>query len=277
VEKDDAVDYTIWHTEPAVDDGYDVLYEDDRLLAVGKSGNIPVHACGVYITHTLIARLKRDYGESLNLAHRLDRETSGVIVLSKDRETSRCMARRFARGEVDKRYVAVVYGEVPEDRFEVNAPIGKVDQRDRFPAEYAFGKAHNLATYLPKRFVVPGGGKPARTGFEVIGRGGGYTTLRVTPEQGRTNQIRVHLSHVGFPIVGDKTYALAGALRDELLREGLTGRVREALVLDRHALHCEALRFAHPETGAPLRIEAPLPGDLAGFAGASTSGETGRV
>jgi len=265
VAKDDAVQYTIWHREPAVDDTYDVLYEDDWLVVVGKSGNIPVHACGVYITHTLIARIKEDFGRNLNLAHRLDRETSGVVVLCKDRESNRRLAGMFARGEVGKTYVAVVYGEVPEDRFEIDAPIGKTDQRDRFPQEYEWGKAHNLATYLPKRRVDFDGGKPARTSFETIRRLEGFTVLRAVPATGRTNQIRVHLAHAGHPLVGDKIYALQGKLRDEILREGLTARVRDALVMDRHALHCASLRFEHPMTGEPVTLEAPLPTDLADF------------
>lgn len=265
VHKGDTIQYTIWHEEPPVDDSYDVLFEDEWLLAVGKSGNIPVHACGVYITHTLIARLKNDFGEKLNLAHRLDRETSGVVILCKDRESNRRLAGMFARGEVEKLYLAVVYGRVDQDRFAVDAPIGKMDQRDRFPREYAYGKAHNLATYLPKRRVDRENGKPARTVFEVAERSDGFTALRAVPETGRTNQIRVHLAHVGHPIVGDKVFALRGDLREEILRDGLTGRVKDALVLDRHALHCASLRFAHPMTGERIGIEAPLPKDMAPY------------
>jgi RluA family pseudouridine synthase len=268
--KGDTIQYTIWHAEPPVDDAYDVLYEDEWLLAVGKSGNIPVHACGVYITHTLIARLKNDLEPTLNLAHRLDRETSGVVVLCKDRESNRRLAGMFSRGEVEKKYLAVVYGRVVGDRFAVDAPIGKMDQRDRFPREYAYGKAHNLATYLPKRRVDPENGKPARTAFSVVGRPGGFTALRVVPETGRTNQIRVHLAHVGHPIVGDKVFALSGELREEILRDGLTDRVKDALVLGRHALHCASLRFTHPMTGEGIEVAAPLPGDMAPYFAATS-------
>lgn len=265
VHKDDTVQYTIWHREPPVDDSYDVLYEDEWLLAVGKSGNIPVHACGVYITHTLIARLKMDFGDKLNLAHRLDRETSGAVVLCKDRESNRRLAGMFSRGEVEKEYVAVVYGRVAADRFEIDAPIGKMDQRTSFPQEYAYGKAHNLATYLPKRRVDPEHGRPARTVFDVICRSERFTALRAVPETGRTNQIRVHLAHAGHPIVGDKIFGLQGDFREEVLREGLTERVREALVLNRQALHCASLRFAHPMNGERIEIKSPIPGDIAHF------------
>lgn len=265
VNKDDAVQYTIWHAEPPVDYRYDVLYEDDDLLAVSKSGNIPVHACGVFITHTLIARLKEDFGASVNLCHRLDRETSGVVVLAKNKESNRALARAFADGEVEKTYIAVVYGRVARRTVVISAPIGKVDIRYQYPVEYEWGKNNDLATYLPKRVVDPVDGKPARTRCEVVRWLDGFTVLRVVPEQGRTNQIRVHLAHAGHPVVGDKIYALSGEVRDELLRDGFTDRVKEALVTERHALHCESLVITHPRTGRPLKLRASLPDDIARF------------
>jgi len=271
VAKNDAVEYTIWHAEPPVDDRYAVLFEDEHYLAVSKSGNIPVHACGIYIVNTLIARLRGDFGATVNLAHRLDRETSGVVMLAKHRTANRLLAGMFQRGEVEKSYLAVVYGRVGDARAtrEIDAPIAKLDARYQYPVEYEYGKANDRATYLPKR-VVGEGGKPARTRIEVLGirsvGGRELTTLRVMPEQGRTNQIRVHLSHIGHPIVGDKIYALSGELRDEMMRDGLTPRVREALILDRHALHCESLSFIHPLASQPLTIGAPLPDDLSGVA-----------
>jgi 23S rRNA pseudouridine1911/1915/1917 synthase len=176
----------------------------------------------------------------------------------------------FERGEVEKRYLAVVYGSVGVvgSTALIDAPIAKVDARYQYPVEYEYGKANDRATYLPKR-VVGEGGKPARTHIEVMGarvhEGRELTTLRVTPEQGRTNQIRVHLSHIGHPIVGDKIYALTGDLHDEVLREGLTERVCDALITERHALHCERLSFEHPLTHEALTLVAPVPDDLRGI------------
>lgn len=266
VQKKDRVDYTIWHAEPPVDDRYEVLYEDDHYLGVAKSGNIPVHACGIYIVNTLIGRLRADHGPKINLAHRLDRETSGVVMLAKHRAANRLLAGMFERGEVEKRYLAIVYGRVLPGDFAIDAPIAKVDARYQYPIEYEYGKANDRATYLPKRIVAEGG-KPARTQVQVVGcvtRGEReFTTLRVKPEQGRTNQIRVHLAHAGHPIVGDKIYALSGDLRDEVLRAGLTERVREELVLERHALHGASLAFSHPLTGESVTVTAPIPADLA--------------
>jgi RluA family pseudouridine synthase len=261
VNRGDIIHYTIWHAEPPVDDDYAVLFEDDHYLAVAKSGNCPVHACGIYIVNTLIARLRKDFGPRVTLAHRLDRETSGVVMLAKNREANRRLARMFERGEVAKTYLAVVYGRVLETDFVIDAPIGKVDARFQYPVEYAWGKENDLATYLPKRRVDPAG-KPARTRVQVSGRSVDFTSLRLTPEQGRTNQIRVHLAHIGHPLVGDKIYGLAGEIREEQLHQGLTERVRTALVLGRHALHGELLVFVHPLTGERLTISAPVPDDM---------------
>jgi 23S rRNA pseudouridine1911/1915/1917 synthase len=158
-----------------------------------------------------------------------------------------------------------VYGSVARDAFVIDAPIGSIDARYQYPVEYAHGKAHDLATYLPKRRVDENG-KPARTRVEVQRRRGQHTVLRVWPEQGRTNQIRVHLAHAGHPIVGDKIYALSGAIRDEQLREGLTRSVRDALVLERHALHGETLAFPHPFEGTRVVLNAPVPADLRAWA-----------
>ncbi|MDH4336855.1 MAG: RluA family pseudouridine synthase [Candidatus Krumholzibacteria bacterium] len=261
VNRGDVIHYTIWHAEPPVDDDYTVLFEDEHYLAVAKSGNCPVHACGIYIVNTLIARLRGDFGPRVTLAHRLDRETSGVVMLARNREANRRLARMFERGEVAKTYRAVVFGNVVQTDFVIDAPIGKVDARIQYPVEYAWGKENDLATYLPKRRVDPAG-KPARTRVEVTARAERFTSLRLTPEQGRTNQIRVHLAHIGHPLVGDKIYGLAGEIRDEQMREGLTERVRAALVLERHALHGETLDFVHPMTGERLTISAPVPDDM---------------
>jgi 23S rRNA pseudouridine1911/1915/1917 synthase len=106
-------------------------------------------------------------------------------------------------------------------------------------------------------------GKAAKTRFTVQRHAGDFTVLKAYPSSGRTNQIRVHLDHIGHPLVGDRVYGLAEPLRDELLCLGPTARVRRALILDRHALHARALRFNHPATNAPMVLRAPIPQDLA--------------
>ncbi len=278
VNKGDAVTYTIFHAEPEVDFRYEVIYEDEWLLAISKSGNIPVHACGVYIRNTLIATLKNVYGENLNLAHRLDRETSGLTILTKDAETSRALGRMFAGGEVGKVYAAVVHGVVRETSFEVDAPIGKIMEpfSERFASGEILGEsdgdlAEDRPRYVPRRCVDFEHGKKAVTRFEVERIIGGYTLLRAMPLSGRTNQIRVHLDHIGHPIVGDKVYKLrltepAGA--DTVAAAPGGSRLPEqrqephAPMIRRHALHCRELRFVHPATSENVQLVAPYPDDF---------------
>ena len=259
---EDVVAYTFFHDEPDVDRRFDIVFEDDDLLVVSQSGNLPVHACGVYIRNTLIAELRRRFGDSVSLAHRLDRETSGIVVLTKNKPAARSMAAQFADGSVAKGYIAVAHGRIESPVFEVNAPIGKTD--------YAVTLTHeqltmagveselkgDLPSAVPKRQVDFKNGKPAITRFTVRGHAGDCTLLDAVPLSGRTNQIRVHLHHVGHPIVGDKVY------RPSVVSESLAK-------LDRHALHCRTLAFEHPKSGERLCLEAPLAEDLRGWLSAS--------
>lgn len=257
VKEGDVVSYTIFHDEPDVDFTHDIVYEDDDLLAVAKSGNVPVHACGVYIRNTLIAHLKNRYGAHLNLAHRLDRETSGVLLLTKNREAARKVSRQFEAAEVVKRYLSVVHGRVPHTAFDVDAPIGKTEEahrldEDRRSMRDVRSSLHeDLPSSVPKRRVDFVNGKPAKTRFKVVRLIGDRTLLEAWPQSGRTNQIRVHLHHAGYPVVGDKVYRMPG-------RSG-------AEVFPRHALHCARMDVRHPVTGQIVRIEAPLPADMKGL------------
>lgn len=245
----DLVEYEVHVVEPPVDFSYDVLHDDADILAVSKSGNIPVHAGGTYFTHTLIARLREDFGPGLDLAHRLDRETSGVVVLVRNRRAARELAGAFARGEVVKDYVAVVHGDPATDTFDVDEPIGRV------------GRDHPVA----RRVIDREHGRPARTLFRVAARLGRFSVVEAKPLTGRTNQVRVHLEHIGHPIVGDKVYGLPRAMLEEFLRDPASPRVAAHLVLRRHALHAARVKLLHPTSRRPLEIEAPLPTDMARF------------
>jgi RluA family pseudouridine synthase len=245
----DVVEYEVHVVEPAVDFTYAVVFQDDDLLVVSKSGNIPVHAGGKYFRHTLVAKLREDTGLKLDLAHRLDRETSGLVVLTRSADAARGMAAAFSSGAIEKTYIAVVHGHPATDEFTVDEPIGKVDRS--FPAA---------------RSVVDGaGGKPARTDFRVAERLRNLAIVEARPLTGRKNQIRVHLEFAGHPIVGDKIYGMPIDLLEEHLVQPESPRVRAHLVLPRHALHAWRLSFAHPRTDAPLSFEAPVPQDMRDF------------
>jgi 23S rRNA pseudouridine1911/1915/1917 synthase len=214
----------------------DVRYRDDHLAVVVKPAGIPTHPTEHRRTGTLVNRLlamdlplaPRGGPLRPGIVHRLDIGTSGLLVVASDDETHEALAAMFAAHGADRRYLALVRGDVEHDRFDVDAPLGRSGARIR----------------------VATGGRAAATGFEVRERFGRTTLLEATPRTGRTHQIRVHLSSVGHPIVGDARY-------------GGGGDLARALGLARPFLHAWRLAFDHPITGARIDLEEPLPDDLA--------------
>ena len=249
VRADDRVEYQIDIVEPEVDFRYEVVHDDPDMLVVSKSGNLPVHASGRYVRHTLVARLREDFGEKLDLAHRLDRETSGLVVLSRSTEASAVLGRLFRENLVEKRYVAVVRGEPLRDAFTVDLPLRKI------------GKQHPL----PRMVADSRRGKPARTDVRVLERLDGISVVEAAPQTGRTNQVRAHLELTGHPIVGDKTYGLPARLLRLAVADPSDPEVARHLVLPRHALHHSDMRFPHPRTGNMLELHSSLPADLTEF------------
>lgn len=249
VDAGDDVEYTVEIVEPAVDFSYEIVHEDDDLVVVSKSGNLPVHASGKFVRNTLIARLREGLGPELNLAHRIDRETSGLVVLTRNKDAARAMGAAFAEGRVEKHYVAVVRGEFERKTFAIDAPLGRI------------GKQHPV----PRSIVDRKHGKPARTLVKVAETLGGFSVVEASPLTGRTNQVRAHLECVGHPVVGDKTYGMPARLLREFLENPDAPSVRDHLILPRHALHHARMRFVHPRTGRPIGLSAPLPPDMAAF------------
>ena len=215
--------------EPAADLAYRICYEDEWIIGVDKPGNLLVHRAGRSVRNNCIYQLRHvhapPYPEA-HAVHRLDRETSGVLCVVKTASVRAALARQFAEGKVDKKYVAVVRG-MPQTGT-IALPIGK-------PIFSGVSCMHG----------VMAGGKPAMT--EIIERrplGAEHALVTARPLTGRTHQIRVHLAVAGAPIVGVRLYGV------------------ERGVFPRQALHCASLSFVHPVTGKTCRMEAPLPADL---------------
>jgi RluA family pseudouridine synthase len=244
----DHIEYTLWHEEPEVDFRFEILHEDDRVLAVSKPGNLPVHAGGKYIRNTLIAKLRETHGDELRPAHRLDRETSGVVLLAKGREAAAALEREFHARRVRKAYVAILRGEAPED-IVVDAPIARLDPKG----------GSSL------RVVDPLHGKPSRTVFHRIAARPAERTLParsfvvIRPESGRTNQIRVHAKHVGHPVLGDKVYGVPERMAAGFAAGTDTPGILAAAGAPRHLLHCAFLSVQHPAPGAPLLVLTAAP------------------
>ena len=226
----------------------DIRYEDADLLVVNKPAGMLVHPGAGRTTGTLVHALLAHCGrlpgiggvERPGIVHRLDRDTSGVLVVAKTETAHQLLSRQFKARVVKKRYLALVHGEIRQDSGRIEAPIGR-REHDR------------------KRMGVRReGGREARTAYRVIRRLSGMTVLELELETGRTHQIRVHLAHIGHPVLGDQVY---GGRRER--RRVAAGELQA----DRQMLHAWRLSFHHPRTGAWLEIVAPVPEDFLRLSG----------
>ncbi len=218
---------------------FGVAYEDETMLIVDKPAGLVVHPSAGHSTGTLVNALlgrARDRGEALGsiagvgrpgIVHRLDKETSGLIVVAKNDLAQASLMRQFGDRSIEKEYLALVRGEVPSSRGRIEAPIGR-DPRDR------------------QRMAVVAGGRASTTEYDVISTGGGYALLALRPMTGRTHQIRAHLSYLGLPIAGDVRYGGG---------EGPGG-------LRRQFLHASRLGLDRPLDDRRLRAWSELPADL---------------
>jgi 23S rRNA pseudouridine955/2504/2580 synthase len=213
-----------------------VLYEDARLLVLNKPAGLAVHAgSGVKVGVIEALRVLRPEATGLELAHRLDRETSGVLVLAKDRPTLAALHTLLRGDTVKKRYLALVRGRWPEGLREVTAPLEK-----------------NTVRGGERMVEVRGDGKPSRTLFRTVAQFAEASLVEASPVTGRTHQIRVHAAHVNHPLAGDGKYG--DPAFDRAMKEKGLGR-----------LFLHAAQIALPELaadGRTLRIEAPLPAEL---------------
>ena len=225
------------HLEPQ-DIPLDVLYEDEVLLVIAKPTGLTVHPGAGQRSGTLANALawhmqnlpELGGADRPGIVHRLDKETSGVMVVARTESAQRALAAAFAEREVRKVYLAAVHGLPDDDRGEIDAAIGR---------------APNHRT---KMAVRPERGRDAFTAWEVARRMPRHSLLRCHPRTGRTHQIRVHLKHMGHPIVGDPTYGRRGAPGEEHA--------------PRLLLHAWRIGFRHPGTGESVSFEAPLPQDF---------------
>jgi 23S rRNA pseudouridine1911/1915/1917 synthase len=221
--------------EPA---GFEVRYEDEHLAVVSKPAGVVVHPAGVPKGNTLVEAL----AERMSLApaggeirpgivHRLDKDTSGLLVVAKTDESYRALVDAIRKREVTRIYMALVLGRFDVTTGRIEAPIGR-------------------SRRTPILMAVAGAGRDAATEFRVVEQPGDLSLLEVTLVTGRTHQIRVHLSHIQRPVVGDRTYGRAA------------DNYAKAIHLNRPFLHAHKLKFLHPISAKELLVSDPLPQDL---------------
>ena len=212
----------------------DIVYEDDHLLVVNKPKGMVVHPAPGNPDGTLVNALLYHCRGQLSgvggairpgIVHRIDKDTSGLLVVAKDDLTHQGLSEQMAVHAIHRVYHAVVYGNIRQDAGTIEAPIGR-DPRDR-----------------KRMAVTPGQGKRACTHWQVLERFGRFTLLACRLETGRTHQIRVHMAHIGHPLAGDPVYGPRSVIRE----------------LQGQCLHAKELGFRHPVTGQELRFDSPLP------------------
>ena len=235
--------------EPEVPREFPILACDPYFMAIDKPAGLPMHTTAKFWKNTLVAILRERYPEEgLQICHRIDRETSGVLLIARTREAASFLKRAFASRAMKKTYLALVHGIPTPSSGVIDAPMRLIESRSHL------------------MMGVEDDGLPAVTRYCVRETFARHALVEAAPETGRQHQIRVHLAHIGHPIVGDKLYGASEQAFLDYCDSGMTPELLDLFDgLPRHALHAARLIFPHPETKEMITVESPLPQDLSDY------------
>jgi 23S rRNA pseudouridine1911/1915/1917 synthase len=226
-----------------------IIFEDEELLVVDKPGGLVCHSAQ-RPEHTSLVEWLREYGVSTpRMINRLDRETSGLVIVAKNEGAAKTLGKAVLRREIEKEYIAICQGAFTEESGVIDQPIGV---------------SQTSAVYT-KRVVDVIGGQPSLTRYAAEKRSHHFTVVRLMPRTGRAHQLRVHMAWLGHPLVGDKIYGPDENLYLQFIEWGVTSEMLEKLLLPRHALHAERVSFLHPGSRQPCAFQANLPNDMKAF------------
>ena len=252
--------------EPPCPRRFEVIYQDPVMMVIDKPAGLPVHSSAKFYFNTLTRVLMERYpDENVQICHRLDRETSGCLVVARNRAAAARLKNAFAEHLTQKVYLAIVHGDPPW-------PDGGVPERRTGEGERAehiidlpLGLAPASESILNIRMTVQADARPARTRVTVVKRCGDHALVCCMPVTGRQHQIRAHLAASGYPIVGDKLYTHGDEAFMAYCDGGMTPDLLARFVLPRQALHAAVIAIPHPERELDLRIGCPLPADMREF------------
>jgi RluA family pseudouridine synthase len=246
LKNEDSISYYRPHTEePEVDKNIEVIWEDSGVIAVYKPSNLPMHEGGRYYKNTFSEVIKDKVGPNWAAVHRLDRETSGIVLCAETTEMRKLLSEEFSTRAMKKVYLAIARGVPERKEWIVDEPIG--DQTE--------------SKFRLKKWVMPDG-LPSLTTFHTIAATNTHSLLRVFPKTGRTHQIRVHAAWSGLPLVGEKKYYPDEDLYLEYMDHGITENVLRLTECPRLCLHATAISFVHPITKKVCNIVCDMPADM---------------
>lgn len=233
--------------EPPINPTWQSVYEDDDLEIINKPGHLAVHPTGRYYKHSYVQLMAESNPErKIYLLHRLDVETSGLLIVGKTRRLAAKFLEMFKAKQISKKYMAIVKGVFPKEGLVVDGPIG-------LARDSAIGV---------KMAVNGKEAKEATSRFELIEHRGDYSLIYCIPITGRTNQLRVHLEYAGYPILGDKMYCKDDSVFINYHEEGETLAYKQKVILYRQALHACEVSFLHPFKNEQMTFTAPFPDDI---------------
>jgi 23S rRNA pseudouridine1911/1915/1917 synthase len=230
----------------------DILFQDEHVVVVNKPPGMVVHPARGHWSGTLAGALQFHFGPTLSVAgglsrpgivHRLDRDTSGAILVARTDLAHAKLSKQFASRSIEKEYFALLSGSPPYDHDIIDCPIG-------------------FHPHVREKMAIRHNGpqtRPAQTFYETLERFDGFSAVSAKPKTGRTHQIRVHLNHIGCPVLCDRQYGGRSQITRGEIRRDPTD---ELILLDRQALHARRLRFLHPVSGEAIEVSAPLPADI---------------